>query len=677
MATDQWQIGSNPWELPDGPEPIDTNLDEVAQQVLDTFNIPNTGNIGGDKLAGLDIHHMNAISAMKLSLFAEFLKSETGVYREVYADEDGIATAYIIDREGEDLTDVRYTVPTRSYIDPVEQVKVVGFDPPPYLYVGDTYDIFTDLPESDTSNWFQGEKIQPVHLLVEESCYELVFDRYSYYCYRTPIYASRWNDEVDSLFEENYDETVIAWIHNLEGTDSLSERGSINFSEFTLYPVEIEQEFNGDFPVTLYPLNIEWVDEAEARCYIEPEEGRVSYSLDISGAKYTYEDPNLDGQEVNDVEDLAYFIITGYKVTYATSWPARTLSGRNIQDQHVTYVERKDTKEAIALQEGVDFTYEFTSEGCTEAAGGSPGCINITCGFPQKYEWEEFGLQDYLTDWEYPTGYTTERGFLWPRLGGTGLDTGGLGTSMWVTGMFIVLRRNLSSVTIFDPEGAADDIMDAASYEVTPIIQRNPNPPTCGAGIWTDCVDWATTVFDTDPTTGNENLQKTSDLALLNDAMAQGVSSISIDAPYLIGEEDVRRAADNILGWFPETELTEKVHVCGPTETPELGARYEDGVINAISYSYNDQSAYTISVTVGSKYSRELPSSSTNIWMMETETIKRRATITQDAGDGLYYVARVEGLGEFIAVNTVAGVASPKVNDVVDVEINNVPMGWA
>jgi len=674
MATSDWEIGSNPWGLPDGPEPIDTNLDPVAQQVLDTFNIPNDGQVGGDRLAGLDIQHMNAISAMKLSLFAEFLKSEDNIYKEVYADEDGIAKAYEIGSEGgTGLLNVRYTIPTRNVTDPVEQVKVVGFDPPPYLYVGDTYDIFAEFSPGDPNDYFQGEKIQPIHLLVEDTCYEEVFDRYSYFCYRTPIYASKWNDQIDSLFEENYDETVIAWIHDLEGMDSLSDRGSINFSEYTLYPLEIEQEFNGDFPVTLFPINIEYVSDEEARCWIKPDETRVSYSLDISDDKYKYDDPDYDGQSLSDVEDLAYFIITGYKVTYATSWPARTLSGRNIGDQHVTYVERKDTKEAIALQEGVDYTYWFDSVGC----GGGDACIQISAGYVQKYSWEEFGLQNYYTDWEYPTGYITERGFLWPRLGGTGLDTGGLGTAMWVTGMYLVLRRKLSSVIIYDPDGAADDIMDASSYEVTPIIQRNPNPPTCGRGIFNKCVDWATTVFDTDPTTGNEELFKTSDLAQLNDALAQGVSSISIDAPYLITEDDVRRAADNIYNFFPDTSTTEKVYVCGPTETPILGETHEGGVINSISYSYNDQSAYTISVTVGSKYSRDLPSSSTNIWMMETETIKRRATITQDAGDGLFYVARVEGLGEFIAVNTVVGVASPKVNDVVDVEINNIPMGWA
>jgi hypothetical protein len=36
----------------------------------------------------------------------------------------------------------------------------------------------------------------------------------------------------------------------------------------------------------------------------------------------------------------------------------------------------------------------------------------------------------------------------------------------------------------------------------------------------------------------------------------------------------------------------------------------------------------------------------------------------------------VEGMGDFIAVNTVVGGFPPEVGDRVTVEINNVPVGW-
>jgi len=661
--TSEWEIGTNPWDLPCPAVPLDDDLEPVARQVLEDVLVPlRPGTIIGDgidggTLRGLDIYNMNAVSAMKLSVFEDFVK-DNGHY-EIYADNDGVIRRFDIGLTTASVTQ-RYRVPTRQVTNEVSQVKVVGFDSPPCLYVGDTYSIIPD-----EAGDFESEQIPPIHLLVQDTCYELVFDRYAYFCYRAPNYASKFNDSIESLFEEGYDETVIAWAHNLEGTDNLSDRGSINFSEYTFYPVEVGSPPEFD-EVTLFPINIEYVSEQEARCWLAPEESRISYSLDLS--PYKYADPDYGGQLISDVEELAYFILVGYKMTYATSWPQRTLSGRNIQDQHITYVEFKDTKEAIALQDGTDYVSWFDGE----------DVLNISAGFVKKYDWEEFGYQYYLTDWVSPTiGYVGEYGFVWPRLGGTGLDSGGLGTTMWVTGMYLVLRRKLNSVTIFDPDGGADFIMDNLIYEVTPIIQKDARPPTCGAGIYQGCVDWNTTVFDDDPLT-IQDLYKTSDIARLNDAMAQGVSSVSIDAPYLITADEVQTAANKIYGLFnDEDTINEATYVCSPDSNPRLGENYGEGVINSISYSYNDQSAYTVSITSGPQHLRDFPGTGTNIWMMETETIKRRGTVTQSSGDGLYYVVSVEGLGEFIAVNTVVGDSSPEIGDVVDVEINNIPMGWA
>jgi len=661
--TADWEIGTNPWDLLCPAVPLVDGLSPVARQVLEDVLVPLRPDtiigdgIGGGTLRGLDIYNMNAISAMKLSVFEDFVR-DNGHY-EIYADNDGVIRRFDIGLTTASVTQ-RYRVPTRKVTNEVSQVKVVGFDAPPCLYVGDTYSIIPD-----EAGDFESERIPPIHLMVQDTCYELVFDRYAYFCYRAPNYASKFNDSIESLFEEGYDETVIAWAHNLKGTDTLSDQGSINFSEYTFYPVEIGSPPQFD-EVTLFPINIEYVSDEEARCWLAPEETRISYSLDLS--PYKYEDPDYGNQLISDVEELAYFILVGYKMTYATSWPARTLSGRNIQDQHVTYVEFKDTKEAIALQDGTDYVSWFDGD----------NVLNISAGFVRKYDWEEFGYQYYLTDWVSPTiGYVGEYGFVWPRLGGTGLDSGGLGTTMWVTGMYLVLRRKLNSVTIFDPEGSADFIMDNLVYEVTPIVQQDARPPTCGAGIYQGCVDWDTTVFDDDPLT-IQDLYKTSDLAKLNDAMAQGVSSVSIDTPYLVTEEEVQTAANKIYELFNDEDTIDEVnYVCSPDSTPRLGENYGEGVINSISYSYNDQSAYTISITSGPQHMREFAGTGTNIWMMETETIKRRGTVTQSSGDGLYYVVSVEGLGEFIAVNTVVGDSTPEIGDVVDVEINNVPMGWA
>ena len=46
------------------------------------------------------------------------------------------------------------------------------------------------------------------------------------------------------------------------------------------------------------------------------------------------------------------------------------------------------------------------------------------------------------------------------------------------------------------------------------------------------------------------------------------------------------------------------------------------------------------------------------------------------AGNGIHYAVHVEGMGDFIAVNTVSNQYPPEVGDRVTIEINNVPVGW-
>jgi hypothetical protein len=61
---------------------------------------------------------------------------------------------------------------------------------------------------------------------------------------------------------------------------------------------------------------------------------------------------------------------------------------------------------------------------------------------------------------------------------------------------------------------------------------------------------------------------------------------------------------------------------------------------------------------------------------MQTEVVTREGVVTQVAGNGIHYAVHVEGMGDFIAVNTVANQFPPEVGDRVTIEINNVPVGW-
>ena len=108
-----------------------------------------------------------------------------------------------------------------------------------------------------------------------------------------------------------------------------------------------------------------------------------------------------------------------------------------------------------------------------------------------------------------------------------------------------------------------------------------------------------------------------------------------------------------------------------------LEQQFGDGVINSISYSYQDSSNYLITITTGSKFiDAGTNFSDSSIWTMDVESITREGVVTQVAGNGIHYVVHVNGLGDYIAVNTIFNQMPPEVGDRVTIEINNVPKGW-
>jgi hypothetical protein len=150
--------------------------------------------------------------------------------------------------------------------------------------------------------------------------------------------------------------------------------------------------------------------------------------------------------------------------------------------------------------------------------------------------------------------------------------------------------------------------------------------------------------------------------------------------PQSPGESELYQIADFIYDLTNE-EITEVTYIFGPDDEPKLGDNFShngiDGIINSVSYSYQDSSSYLVTAVVGPKYLKDTVSTNdASIWQQQVETVTKEGVITQVAGNGIHYAVHVEGMGDFIAVNTVVGGFPPEVGDRVTVEINNVPVGW-
>jgi hypothetical protein len=296
---------------------------------------------------------------------------------------------------------------------------------------------------------------------------------------------------------------------------------------------------------------------------------------------------------------------------------------------------------------------------------------------------------------------------MWPHLGGsnTGGAHGGFGNTMLWDELWVVVTRQKSSITIKDPEGNADEALRNTEYELYAIVKCDPPAPVAGYGEDTEndpyfdpyigTVNHLDCVFDHDPMTIQD--LTTCDMALLQEAMAG--QSISVTMPFIDSDIQIEIYGDGstityanasnselfdiaeYLYDLTNEEVDEYTYVFGPTELvgqqPQLGMVYGDGIINSVTYAYQDSSSYLATIVKGPRYLKDTVGlGEASIWQMQTEVVTREGVVTQAAGNGIHYAVHVEGMGDFIAVNTVANQFPPEVGDRVTIEINNVPVGW-
>jgi hypothetical protein len=285
--------------------------------------------------------------------------------------------------------------------------------------------------------------------------------------------------------------------------------------------------------------------------------------------------------------------------------------------------------------------------------------------------------------------------FYWQHTGGDASGPAYLIENIWA-----IVERKISSITVVDPHGNADAAIRSLEYELYPMIKFDPPSAVVGRSDEPDgydgIVDHTTCLFDHDPTTV-QNLT-TCDEALLNEALTG--QSISLTLPFVLdmqididtdtdgvtdltytasSDSKLYAIADFIHELINETRdgVTEVSYVLGPDEEPKLGDSYRGATINSISYSYQDSSSYLITVTAGPRYLKDTGGArEASIWQMETETITREGVITQSAGNGIHYAVNVEGLGDLVAVNTMAATLPPETGDRVTIQVNNIPKGW-
>jgi len=154
------------------------------------------------------------------------------------------------------------------------------------------------------------------------------------------------------------------------------------------------------------------------------------------------------------------------------------------------------------------------------------------------------------------------------------------------------------------------------------------------------------------------------------DEMEGGGLSLSFS---FMDEDEVKQLSKVLYDYMKERDGIETTYVCGPDSSPNLGGRGANGgIINGITYSYNDSGSYTISVNEGPWLIGGLTEVSGGVYMKQVEENSAQGTIIQDAGNHIEYKVRIDGFGERWAINCVAAVL--RVGDKVSCTVHNNPV---
>ena len=236
-----------------------------------------------------------------------------------------------------------------------------------------------------------------------------------------------------------------------------------------------------------------------------------------------------------------------------------------------------------------------------------------------------------------------------------------------------VTKKSLDPVAQFQGEESSDyrevlqGIAAGISLCATPIINVNPPQPIIyNSGNGAITVDQEKCILDNDPTSV-QDMENTPCEIMTKDL--NGKSIVDLTLPFLTEDEGV--SACNFLYTEASHEYTEGSAVVDgmSVSASDLGKLYNGGVINRITWSYQDSSSFRANISYGSSLTG-ISSGSMSMYVQATDNaLSREAIVIADKGNGYEFIVNVKTLGTFKAVSMI--LADISVGDTVNVTIYN------
>ena len=653
----------------------------VATKVLSSFSIPYKDSLTPIPLCvlpGYDINNMDAIAAIKLSL-AAFLSA--GKYIDLTVDGDGTAVFYEVYPSPKKISlSVRMCIPTTTLDNTAKMVIVRGYDPPPTRVIRPGKAVIEKSKLQGNMTPYQVGSSKRTCLLSETDAFSSVkeevtcegrpYQRVAVVSYPDPVLESAYGDQnwATALYNPKAFESVVGYI--IKFISGHNDR-DVTYQASSTTSVTYSVPFGG-----------------------LTQQGQICAVIDSGGTesvKFGYEKILVDPVEVVDRYNQRWPIFLGVSglqaigntihaaIDYRSSYDL-VKSGKLILyvDSRVLRLSPPINKNWHWVWEGnkpVIYIYSPQFKDDT-----SISIWDLLAGASQS----DITMHVYGTD-NIATAYTTylnngiapntfnpqNAGGIWPVLGA------GIGT--YVQSLAVTVDIDRPSMLVNDPKGNAKLYADMLEVIYYPIVMvDNPAPVAfksshVGSGVIKHELD----LTDNDPTTVQPD---PSEIPYSNAWLSRNTEGNTVDVslPFLQTEQECLATAEMLYDLhsnFGSGSILSYSLVCGPDDEPELGAQAEgfdsNLRINEISYSYQDGSSYNINVTLGPVY-QGLGSWNTSMWQRKTETVTREGIIIWGRGDGCTYRVRVQGIGDYWAINTTLDTYFP--GEKVQVRLYNNPV---
>jgi len=677
----EWDLYGSRWVQPnidDGRfpgSPRSNSTQSVADWVLEMFGLGSCGL--GSQLPGYDIKYRDAYDMIQLSLAYELTN---GQLVECYANEEGSGQCYSIGGDPGRIISL-YEIESVVKIKDVNNVMVIGYDPPPTRVVGQEYDLFQfaslfpnfNADDPDLENY---PKIHAwAKTLEPEACN---YAKEGYIEYGDPHF-----DQDAALVEADvihppYD-TILTYIYKVE--IPWFQPGSTRV-EFANKTPRYEKIYGmGELAPRQWNDNPYYVSE-----FCSSDTPLTSAQIAQYGVQLT----DSDNKKFLGVREV---YIYGYRIKrISLDYYSTDDSDERIENKNSDFLIDVDTtlKEPFKLSRGDDYIIAkdgdyfkiifpsnvrpdyvdiFSKTGGTVPGAGaakvriSPSSIiDASTGSPVNTI--DIFNPNIPANGVLRDGVTLATNAPFAEL--VNIFPIGEGQAGYVVDYVVVVYDwDNPCVALYDEDNLVTvDNLNAVSVHFYPIIMNDLRAPVAYNGKLLDPAD---EVADYDPDTV-QDLENT-EYTLAFQSLQGG--DIKLTLPFLDPQQALQ-AGETIrsLSTAHDNDRQRTV-TCAPGSTPQLGGLYDGKIINSIDYSYQDSSQYLISVQLGPMW-LGMSGWDTVTYQNKTERIQLEGTVVGRDASNHWVQVDVDKIGFMECINGTRDII--EVGDKVIVTIYNNPI---